>query len=89
MRELSNKLTIETLENMYLTELFYQEIYITRDSRLQFDLIHQAVEELIQEYGDTILTDPEHCILMMRNHMVEIVTQYPNYFVTGELEPLE
>lgn len=89
MRELSNKLTTETLENMYLTELFYQEINVTRDSRLRFDLIHQAVEGLIQEYGDTILTDPEHCIIMIRNDIWEITTECPDYFFTGVMELLE
>lgn len=84
MREIQNTLSVETIENMFLTEMHYQEIAITPDPRLRYDIVHQAVESIIKEQGANLKTDPEFCLEIIRAYIWDIDANYPQYFMTGE-----
>lgn len=84
MRELSDVLTIETIENMYMAELRHQRAEVSNDRQLMFDLVHQAVELLIQSAGYEFRKDPEYCISKIKEHIFDTYANYPNYFLTGE-----
>jgi len=84
MKEISNTLSADTIENMYLAELHYQGISITNDPRLRYDIVHESVRLLLAQYGSDITTDPSYCLDQIRAQIYDIDANYPEYFMTGE-----
>lgn len=81
MSKIQDTIQCSTIANLLATELKRRGISLPEDEDARYNIIYASAESIL--YEGTV-SDIHDCIASIDEYIIETLTNYPNYFMTGE-----